>query len=127
MYIVPEDGVTFAITTNGMNYALNDVLLALLKAYYNRPYEIPLQLKSEDLDELVGNYESKEMPLKISITMSGQVLIAQATGQPAFSLDVIDKNTFKREQYDVQLKFDRAKHEMTLVQGGNTFRYVMVK
>jgi len=127
MYILPEDGVTFAINTNGMNYALNDVLLALLKAYYNRPYEIPLQLKSEDLDELVGNYESKEMPLKLSITKSGQVLIAQATGQPAFSLDVIDKNTFKREQYDVQLKFDRSKHEMTLVQGGNNFRYVMVK
>jgi D-alanyl-D-alanine carboxypeptidase len=127
MYIVPEDGLTFTITTNGMNYALNDVLLALLKAYYKRPYNIPLQPKSEDLNELVGNYESKEMPLKISITISGQVLIAQATGQPAFSLDVLDRNTFKREQYDVQLEFDRVKHEMTLVQGGKNFKYIMVR
>jgi D-alanyl-D-alanine carboxypeptidase len=127
MYIVPEDGVTFTITTNGMNYALNNVLLALLKAYYKRPYNLPLQPKSEDLNELVGNYESKEMPLKISITISGQVLIAQATGQPAFSLDVLDRNTFKREQYDVQLEFDRVKHEMTLVQGGKNFKYIMVR
>lgn len=127
MYIVPEDGVTFAITTNGMNYALNDVLLALLNAYYNRPYQISLQLKSEDLDELLGNYESKEMPLNISVTKSGQVLIAQATGQPAFSLDIVDRNNFKREQYDVRLKFDRATHEMTLIQGGKNYTYVMVR
>ncbi|MDY0903305.1 serine hydrolase domain-containing protein [Pedobacter sp. CFBP9032] len=127
MYMVPEDGVTFIITTNGMNYALNDVLLVLLKAYYNRPYEIPKQLKEEDLDELLGNYQSEEMPLKISITKSGPVLIAQASGQSAFSLDVINRNDFKREQFDVLMKFDRARHEMTLVQGGKSYRYVIIK
>jgi D-alanyl-D-alanine carboxypeptidase len=127
MEIVPEDGVTFTITTNGMNYALNDVLLVLLKAYYNRPYQIPLQLKDGDMDELLGNYQSDEMPLKISITKSGSALIAQASGQPAFTLDVVDRDNFTREQYDVLLKFDRAKHEMILVQGGKNYRYVMVR
>jgi D-alanyl-D-alanine carboxypeptidase len=127
MEIVPEDGVTFTITTNGMNYALNDVLLVLLKAYYNRPYQIPLQLKDGDMDELLGNYQSDEMPLKISITKSGSALIAQASGQLAFTLDVVDRDNFTREQYDVLLKFDRAKHEMILVQGGKNYRYVMVR
>ena len=127
MYIVPEDGATFTITTNGMNYALNDVLLVLLKAYYNHPYQVPILLKDSDLNELLGNYQSEEMPLKISITKSGSVLIAQASGQPAFSLDVISRNDFKREQYDVLLKFDRTKREMTLVQGGKSYRYVIIK
>lgn len=127
MYIVPEDGATFTITTNGMNYALNDVLLVLLKAYYNRPYQVPILLKDSDLNELLGNYQSEEMPLKISITKSGSVLIAQASGQPAFSLDVVSRNDFKREQYDVLLKFDRTKREMTLVQGGKSYRYVIIK
>ncbi|RZM29066.1 MAG: class A beta-lactamase-related serine hydrolase [Pedobacter sp.] len=127
MYIVPEDGVTFVITTNRMNYALNDVLLVLLKAYYNRPYQLPLQLKDGELDELLGNYVSAEMPLRISIKKSGSVLIAQASGQPAFSLEVINRNDFKREQYDVVLKFDRAKHEMVLVQGGKNYRYTMIR
>ncbi|KQR67350.1 serine hydrolase [Pedobacter sp. Leaf176] len=127
MYIVPEDGTTFIITTNGMNYALNDVLLALLKAYYKYPYQIPIQLKSSDLDELLGNYQSEDHALKIQITKSGNALIAQASGQPAFSLDVVNRNDFKREKYDVLLKFDRIKHEMILVQGGKNFIYEMVK
>jgi CubicO group peptidase (beta-lactamase class C family) len=127
MEIVPEDGVTFTITSNGMNYTLNDVLLVLLKAYYNLPYQIPLQLKDGDMDDLLGNYQSEEMPLKISITKSGSALIAQASGQPAFTLDVVNRDNFKREQYDVLLKFDRAKHEMILVQGGKNYRYVMVR
>ena len=79
------------------------------------------------MDELLGNYQSEEMPLKISITKSGPVLIAQASGQSAFSLDVINRNDFKREQFDVLMKFDRTRHEMTLVQGGKSYRYVIIK
>ncbi|MEJ2881936.1 serine hydrolase domain-containing protein [Pedobacter sp. GR22-6] len=127
VYLAPEDGVTFAITTNGMNYVLNDVLLVLLKAYYNRPYELPIQLKTEDLDELLGNYQSEEMPLKISITKSGSTLVAQASGQQAFSLETVNRNDFKRAQFDVLLKFDRAKREMILVQAGKSYRYVLVR
>lgn len=57
MYLVPEDGVTFTITANGMNYPLNDVLIVLLNAYDNRPYQIPIQLTDGGLDELLGNYQ----------------------------------------------------------------------
>jgi len=127
LYTNPEDGATFAITTNSMNFGLNDLFLVLLKAYYNKPYQIPLQLKEEDLDELLGNYESKEKPLKILITKSGSVLVAQATGQPAFSLDAVNKDNFKREQYDVELRFNRAKGEMILVQDGKNYKYVLVR
>ncbi len=127
VYAVPEDGMSFALTTNGMNYAMNDVILAMLNAYYDKPYKIPVHLKTEELDELLGNYSSQDNPLKISITKSGSVLMAQATAQPAFPLDAVNRNEFKREQFDVLLKFDRQKHEMTLVQGGKNFRYVIDK
>ena len=127
MYVNPDDDVSFIITTNGMNYPLNNVLITLLQAYYGHPYQIPLQLKENDLDELLGNYQSEEMPLKILITKSGTTLVAQASGQPAFSLDAVTRNDFKQDQFDVLLKFDRIKHEMTLVQGGKNYRYVMIR
>ncbi|MNK62959.1 D-alanyl-D-alanine carboxypeptidase precursor [compost metagenome] len=131
MYTVPEDGMSFAVTTNGMDYKLNDIILALLNAYYNKPYLVPLfktvEIKTEELDPLVGKYTSNDLPLKITITKSGTTLVAQASGQPAFSLDAVSKNEFKRELYDVLLQFDREKHEMTLVQGGKKFHYVIDK
>ncbi|WP_316793784.1 serine hydrolase domain-containing protein [Pedobacter frigoris] len=132
MYAITDDGMSFAFTTNGMtNYAMNDITLAMLNAYYNSPYEIPVyktvDLKIEDLDALLGKYTSKDMPLKITITKSGATLIAQATDQPSFPLDAISKDEFKQEQYDVLLKFNREKREMTLVQGGKNFLYIIDK
>jgi D-alanyl-D-alanine carboxypeptidase len=123
-YAVPEDGVSFAVTTNGMNYNLNNIVLAILKIYYNDVLEIPFQAKTEDLDELVGQYSSDTMPLKITISKSGSVLVAQASGQPRFSLDALNRDSFRREQYDVLLKFNRAKQEMILVQGGKSYNYI---
>lgn len=127
VYANPADGMSFAITTNGMNFNMNDIALAMIKAYYNLPYQIPVHLKTEELDELLGNYTSLDHPLKLSITKSGSVLMAQATGQPIFSLDAVSRNEFKHEQYDVLLKFDRQKYEITLVQGGKDFHYVLEK
>jgi D-alanyl-D-alanine carboxypeptidase len=132
MYAIPEDGMSFAFTTNGMtNYKMNDITLALLNAYYNKPYEIPVfktvELKTEDLDALLGNYSSNDMPLKITITKSGATLVAQASGQPSFPLNAITKDEFKQIQFDVLVKFNREKHEMTLTQGGKTFHYAMDK
>ena len=127
MYTIPEEGMTVAFVTNGMNYKMNDVLLAMLKIYYNKPYEIPVQLKTDELDGLLGNYKSEEMPLKISITKSGSVLMAQATGQSAFPLETVSKNEFRQEQFDVLLKFDREKREMSLLQGGRSYRYTIEK
>lgn len=125
MYAIPNEGMSFVFTTNAMNYRMNDITLSILAAYYNKPYLVPVHLQTEELDALLGNYSSQEMSLKISITRLGSVLMAQATGQDAFSLDALSKDEFKREQFGLMLKFDREKHEMTLVQGGKHFRYVL--
>ncbi|TKC06917.1 serine hydrolase domain-containing protein [Pedobacter frigoris] len=132
MYANTDDGMSLAFTTNGMtNFSMNDITLAMLNAYYDKPYKIPVfktvDLKTEDLNALLGNYTSKDLPLKISITKSGSTLMAQATGQTPFPLDAVSKDEFKQEQYDVLLKFDREKHEMTLIQGGKNFHYVIEK
>ncbi|EDM35912.1 Serine-type D-Ala-D-Ala carboxypeptidase, partial [Pedobacter sp. BAL39] len=131
MYAVPEDGLSFTLCINGLNYNMNDILIAMLSSYYNQPYKIPVvtvvDLKPEDLDDLLGNYTSKDLPLKIAVTKSAAVLVVQATGQPSFPLDAVTKDEFKNEGLGAVLKFDREKHEMTLIQHGKNFHYVIEK
>ena len=128
---IPEEGMTIAYCVNASNYKLNDITLGLLNACYNMSYQLPdlrnVQLTTEDLDGLLGDYTSKDLPLKIAITKSGDVLVAQATGQPSFVLDALSKNEFKQDGIGAVLKFDREKHEMTLIQNGKSFHYTMEK
>jgi hypothetical protein len=51
----PESKLSVAITSNGMNYGNNDIVIAILSSYYNRKFEIPfitLDLKTADLDPI---------------------------------------------------------------------------
>jgi hypothetical protein len=35
----PESKLSVAITSNGMNYGNNDIVIAILSSYYNRKFE----------------------------------------------------------------------------------------
>lgn len=103
----PEEKVAFALTSNGSNYTNNNIAIAVLSAVFNQPYEIPtfktLELPSADLDQYLGIYSSKDIPLKITVTKNDTTLMAQATGQSAFPLDASDKNIFKFDQAGIVL------------------------
>ena len=93
---------------------------------FNKPFESPsfkiYDLKSKDLDKYLGIYSSPSFPLKITITKSEKILIAQATGQSAFNLEAIEKNKFEFKQAGIVLEFDTINKQMTLKQGGGTFK-----
>ena len=51
-----SDGdISYALTSNGVNYNINEINLAVLSAVYNKPYEIPafttFNISPEDLDK----------------------------------------------------------------------------
>lgn len=121
----PKEKYAFALTSNGTNYNNNNISIALLSVLFNRPFKIPTfktyELKAEDLNKYLGIYSSPSFPLKISITKSEKVLMAQATGQPAFGLNATKKDTFEFAQAGIILEFDPKKNQMTLKQGGGTF------
>lgn len=123
----PADTLAYALCSNATNMNNNDISIAVLSAVYDKPYNIPtfttIQLTSTDLDKYPGVYTSKEIPLKITITKSGNTLVAQATGQPSFELDATAKDTFKFEKAGIVLVFDRDKKEMILKQRGATFKF----
>jgi D-alanyl-D-alanine carboxypeptidase len=125
----PESKLSVAITSNGMNYGNNDIVIAILSSYYNRKFEIPtfitLDLKTADLDPYLGIYASATFPLAITVTKDNTKLMAQATGQGAFPLTAIKKDTFEFRAAGITLEFNPLANQMTILQGGT--RNVLTK
>jgi len=118
----PESKLSVAITSNGMNYGNNDIVIAILSSYYNRKFEIPtfttLDLKTEDLDAYLGVYASDTFPLAITVTKDNTKLMAQATGQGAFPLEATKKDSFEFRAAGITLEFNPIANQMTIFQGG---------
>ncbi|QIX61785.1 beta-lactamase family protein [Hymenobacter sp. BT18] len=122
----PAEKLTVAYTSN-TPYPTNDVLLGVLSIYFNLPYRLPdfsaATLSAADLSPFVGNYASAQMPLKINVTVAGNTLMAQATGQGAFPLTPKSKTQFVYPEAGLQMDFDAAQHTFTLRQAGNTYLF----
>jgi CubicO group peptidase (beta-lactamase class C family) len=123
----PTGEISFAYTSNGMNFNGNDISIAVLSAIYNKPFEIPefttYELTDEDLDKYLGIYSSKQLPLKMTITKANSQLFGQGTGQPAFPLEAIAKDKFEFKQAGVILEFNPTDKTMILRQGGGIFNF----
>ncbi len=64
---LPEEKLSLAYTSNGVNYPLNDLVSGVFDIYWNKPFEIPtfetVAVSPEVLDKYVGVYSSPEVPL----------------------------------------------------------------
>jgi D-alanyl-D-alanine carboxypeptidase len=130
----PEDSVVFAYTGNGESIQMNDIAIAVMSIYFQRPYHIPdysikeINIAAEELSKYEGIYSSKEFPLKITIRKEADHLTAQATGQGAFPLTAISEKEFKFDTAQVHLVFELKEKEtirqFTLRQNGGHFIFV---
>ena len=76
-----------------------------------------------DLDRYVGTYASAQMPLKIIFTREGNALKAQATGQPAFTMEAVSKDVFKFDPAQLRVEFAADQPAFKLKQGGGEFEF----
>lgn len=122
-----NEKVSYALTSNGTRINNNDISIAILSAIFDKPFEIPVfetyHLTSEDLNNYLGVYVSKKIPLKITITKKENTLIAQGTGQPAFPLEAIGKDRFKFDQAGAKFEFNPVEKTMILFQGGGQIKF----
>jgi hypothetical protein len=81
-------------------------------------------ITNADLGRYVGVYTNKKLPLSITITQIGDTLVAQATGQSAYYLEVLGKNEFKYPKRDIGIEFAPEKNELTLKQHGGFFPFI---
>ncbi|WP_353719990.1 serine hydrolase domain-containing protein [Dyadobacter sp. 676] len=123
----PADSLAAAVFSNGVEYALNDILIALLSAYYKMPVIIPtfdtVALRPEELDQYVGVYSSKQLPLKMTIWRHGDRLLAKATGQSSFRLTPVKKDVFRFDAARVTMEFRPEENAFTLTQDGESFQF----
>ncbi|NML63749.1 M28 family peptidase [Hymenobacter sp. RP-2-7] len=77
-----------------------------------------------DLDRYAGTYGNPQVPLKIVLSKNAQgQLQAQATGQPAFTLEPVSPGIFKFDPAGLRLEFAADKPTFTLKQGGGTLEF----
>jgi CubicO group peptidase (beta-lactamase class C family) len=122
----PSDSLAIALTSNGANYSMNNVLIGLLSIYFDKPYKIPsfttVALSPEALSHYEGVYSSKEMPLEITIAKDGDHLTAQATGQSSFPLEAASETEFQFEPAGIVIEFkkgaDGVISQFVIKQGG---------
>jgi D-alanyl-D-alanine carboxypeptidase len=124
----PIDNFALPYTSNGVVMPMNNILIGALSIYFGKEYELPdfkpgLELSTGDLDKYLGIYSSTALPLKITITKKGNVLIGQATGQPSFPLEAYEVHKFKFDQAMLKLEFLPEENKMILRQGGGEFTF----
>ncbi len=123
----PKDDLSFAYTSNGLNFNGNDISIVILSAAYNMPFEIPeftlYEPSDEELDAYTGIYSSKQIPLKITITRDNDKLFGQGTGQPSFPLEATAKDKFEFKQAGIVMEFNPSNKTMILKQGGGEFSF----
>lgn len=116
-----EGEYSLAITLNASKVSINTIAIGILSIYNGTDYEMPdfkeVTLASDTLEKYVGVYQNANFPMDITISRKGQTLRAQATGQPAFSLQAEDSRTFTFEPASIKVVFHPAKNEMRFQQG----------
>lgn len=123
----PSDELSYALTSNGVNYPINLISVAVLSAVFQKPFEIPsfavYEVSPDLLDAYVGEYVSLQLPLKIVVSRLENVLMAQATGQSAFPLEPFVKDGFRFDAAGVVMEFDPIQHTLILKQNGMVFAF----
>ncbi|UOQ99782.1 M28 family peptidase [Hymenobacter sp. 5317J-9] len=76
-----------------------------------------------DLDRYAGTYGSPQIPLKITFTREGNALKAQATGQPAFTMEAVSPGVFKFDPAQLRVEFAADQPTFKLKQGGGEFEF----
>lgn len=129
-----DDNVVLSLVSNGLNYALNDINIAVLSIYYGLDYEIPdlTQMPVELAQEYLVNYEgvfiSPDIPLNITLKVDDSVLTAKATGQPVLGLTPYSASEFRFTPAGIVIVFENAGGlvdytRFELQQGGGKFRF----
>ena len=130
----PGNDLSFAVLTNGMNYAFNDMLIGMLSITFGQPYEIPsfeersaMTLEPSELENYTGVFSSENFPLDIELFIQGENLMAQATGQGSFPLTIYDEKTMAFEPAGIEIVFQDPENgqytEFRFSQAGQQFDF----
>jgi len=118
---MPGERISYALTSNGLNFNFIEIHLAVLNCIYGNPFDIPnfdkISINPVVLDKYTGVYTSTQIPLEVAITKDNNSLLAQATGQPPLLLENDSENVFRFTENDIIIEFNAEKATMVLIKG----------
>lgn len=95
---IPKKKLAMAFTFNASRISSTGALIEILETYFKNDKELQskslINLTSSSLDKYLGIYSGKTFPAKVTFTKKGNILFAQATGQPIFKLIAVKKKRF---------------------------------
>ena len=118
----PKSKVSFAMTTNQLNFDFSKISTAALNAVNGfkvmMPNFKPIKLKVNELMKFVGVYSSENVSLKIKIFIKDDQLYARATGQDALPLEAISNTTFQNKEDEIEMEFNNKNGTIDFLQLG---------
>jgi hypothetical protein len=135
----PGDSVSIAITANGLNMKLNNIIIGVLSIYYGRNYSFPefthSQTEQPPAERFVGSYEARALGLitvgKFRIKPAGKnyLFMTESTDSTESETQLLERRdafTFYARDIDGELVFlenDNGKVVgVKMKQGKNTIK-----
>ena len=124
-----EQDISIAVTSNGAEFGLHDVVVAVMKEVFGQPYKIPsfdfVTLSSEELDQYLGTYETADLPMDMTISKSADTLMLQVPGQSPGALSADGNHQFSIVKYGVKVTFEPENGKMHFEQQGMKFELTL--
>jgi len=122
----PTEDLSISLTSNGIDYDINDIVLGVLSSYYKLPYRFP-NFATAKVDEKIlrsyeGIYSTPSLPFKVQIVLRNGKLVAKAEGQGEFEINPLSDTEFNYDPADLKMIF--SKRGFTLVQGGTSTQFI---
>lgn len=128
---IPQEKLAVTISSNAIDYTINNLLTDVLKCYFNEPFELPnfdhVEITSSELEKYVGVYAAGNGAGKFTITQEDNVLYTQLNDNPKEPLVYKGKHTFTNEEIGANFIFDPEKNQLGLEQNGVAEVYIFTK
>ncbi|HKZ64776.1 MAG TPA: serine hydrolase domain-containing protein [Chitinophagaceae bacterium] len=124
----PDEKLSFAYHTNGINYPRTDLIEGVLKICFNEPFTLPFSkegsLESEELDKYIGKYSFDQ--IVVNCTKDGTKLLLETKGK-VFEVEKISDNYFMNASSGYFFEFYPDKGELQIKEADNTYHLKKAK
>ncbi len=118
----PNEKLSFAYCTNGIDYPRSDIIEGVLKICFNEHFTLPFTKDSisqnEDLDKYIGKYLSNQ--IVVNCTKDGTKLLLETKGK-VFEVEKISNNYFMNAMSGYFFEFYPDKGELLIKETDNIY------
>ncbi|TJY35933.1 serine hydrolase domain-containing protein [Pontimicrobium aquaticum] len=128
---IPQEKLAIAISSNAIDYNINNLLTDILKCYFNEPFELPnferVEITASKLEKYVGVYAAEKGSGKFTISQENNILYTQLNELPKEPLIYKGNHKFTNEEIGANFIFDLEKNQLGLEQSGVADIYLFTK